>query len=94
MSDDTVSASVELNDNLGKMQSAWEGLSAQLMTTVMPLFTGLFNVASTVIGGVNSLFSSPSKNELSTEIQGAIDKLDACKTSIKDFKNNYATQMV
>ena len=94
MSDDTVSASVELNDNLGKMQSAWEGLSAQLMTTVMPLFTGLFNVASTVIGGVNSLFSSPSKNELSTEIQGAIDKLDACKTSIKDIKNNYATQMV
>ncbi|MEG0270883.1 MAG: hypothetical protein RR821_11600, partial [Clostridia bacterium] len=94
MSDEGVDASVKMNEGLGKMQTAWQGLSTQLMTLVMPLFTGIFDTVSKVVGGIASLFGGSGKVGLSEELNGAITGLNNAKQAIETIRNNYHTTAV
>ncbi|MEG1015177.1 MAG: hypothetical protein RSI33_13115, partial [Clostridia bacterium] len=94
MSDEGVDASVKMNEELGKMQTAWQGLSTQLMTLVMPLFTGIFDTVSKVVGGIASLFGGSGKVGLSEEVRATITDFENVKQEINDIKTNYSTAMV
>lgn len=89
MGDDAVNSSVAFNDSLGKMRSAWEGLTTQLATVAMPLFTGLFNGVNNVFNGVFKLFGGTRKTELNEEIQGAITDLETPETKINTAREKY-----
>lgn len=95
MSDEAVGASVEFNDNLDKMQTAWDGISTQLLTLVMPLFTGFFDIVSGVLGGINSLFgSSRQNNELLKDLDEAYTAADNFKEAVDKVKTDYSNTMI
>ncbi len=95
MSDEAVDASVEFNDSLDKMQTAWDGVSTQLMTLVMPLFTGFFDLVGGIIGGINNLFAGPQRDsELYKELDAAFGKADDFKAAIDKLKTDYSNTMI